>query len=100
MYGEHVTQVVLYLGREPMRLDRTYTSPSLDFRFEVVNLREWDAEPLLASPDWADNVLALLAKGSPEKALEVVIPRIAAMRGEDRSVAGATLLLCFRAYWI
>ena len=92
-YGEHVAQVVLYLGRDPMRLERTYKSPSLDFRFEIVNLRELDAEPLLASPDWADNVLALLAKGSPEKALDAVIPRIAAMRGDARNWAGGTLLL-------
>ena len=44
-----------------------------------MNLREYDAEPLLASTDWADNVLGLLAKGEPEKALSTLIPRIAAI---------------------
>ena len=82
-YGEHVTQTVLYMGREPMRLKDTYTTPTLQFRFAIVNLRELDAEPLLASPDWVDNVLALLAKGSPERALDVVLPRIP-LKGEEQ----------------
>ena len=38
-------------------------------------------------------MLALLAKGAPEKALAIVIPRIAAMQGEDRRVASTSLLL-------
>jgi len=62
VHKQHVIQTVLYLGREPIRLERTFVSPSMDFRFEIVNLREYDAEPLLASLDWADNVLALLAQ--------------------------------------
>ena len=28
-------------------MDRRYTSPSIDLRFEIVNLREFDVEPLL-----------------------------------------------------
>lgn len=50
VHKQHVFQKVLYLGREPLRLERRYTSPSMDFRFEIINLREYDAEPLLASP--------------------------------------------------
>jgi len=76
VYKQHVSQVVLYLGREPLRLEAAYTSPSIDFRFEIVNLREFDAGRLLASEDWADNLLALLAKGEPETALEVVLSRL------------------------
>ena len=91
-HGEHVTQVVLYLGRKPMRLPRCYQSPSMDFRFEIVNLRELDATPLLASDDWADNVLALLAKGAPAKALDSVVNRIASLHGEERNLASATLV--------
>ena len=92
-YGEPVTQIVLYIGRDPMRLENVYKSASVEFRFEIVNLREWDADRLLESHDLADNILALLAKGSPDKALEVVAPRIAALRGEDRSEAEASLVL-------
>lgn len=63
VHKQHIVQTVLYLGPEPLRLDRTYTSPSMDFRFEIVNLREFEAEPLLASEDWADNALATARQG-------------------------------------
>ena len=91
-HQQHVFQTVLYLGREPLRMEGTYSSPSIDFRFKIVNLREYDAAPLLAREDWADNVLALLAKGEPEKVLEVVLPRLRAMKREDRDWAAGTLL--------
>ena len=65
----------------------------MDFRFEIVNLREFEAEPLLASPDWADNALALLAKGEREKALVTVISRLRGLQREDQNWAASTLLL-------
>ena len=92
VHKQHVIQTVLYLGQEQLRLERTYTSPSMDFRFEIVNLREYNPEPLLASEDWADNVLALLAKGEPEMALETILPRLRAMKGEVQDWAAGTLL--------
>ncbi|MFN0103942.1 MAG: DUF4351 domain-containing protein [Bryobacteraceae bacterium] len=92
-HKQHVAQVVLYLGREPLRLECAYTSPSIDFRFEIVNLREYEAGPLLASEDWADNLLALLAKGEPERALEVILPRLRTMKSEDQDRAAGTLIL-------
>ena len=79
-HGQHVVQSVLYLGKDPLRLENSYSSPSMAFRFEVVNLREYDAEPLLASNDWADNALALLAKGQRERVFEVVLVRLRAMK--------------------
>ncbi|MSV31829.1 MAG: hypothetical protein EXQ57_04845 [Bryobacterales bacterium] len=93
LYKQHIAQGVLYLGAEPLRLESSYHSPSIDFRFEIVNLREIDAEPLLASDDWADNALALLAKGEPEKALNALLPKLRAMKGEDQNWAAGTLLL-------
>jgi hypothetical protein len=93
VYGEHVVQTVLYIGREPLRMPDFYVTPCLQFRYTIVNLRELDAEPLLESPDWVDNVLALLAKGSPERVLEIVLPRIRAMQGEEQELAAGTLTL-------
>ena len=91
-YNQHVFQRVLYLGREPLRMEQSFTSPSMNFQFEIINLRELDSELLLASEDWADNALALLAKGEPEKVLEVILPRLRAMKGEDQDWAAGTLL--------
>jgi len=92
-HGQHVVQTVLYLGREPLRLESGYQTPSMDYRFEIVNLREYDAEPLLASDDWADIALALLAKGDREKALAVAVARLREMESEERAWASGTLLL-------
>ena len=83
-HQQHIIQTVLYVGREPLRMETVYATPSLEFRFEIVNLREFDAEPLLASDDWADIVLALLAKGDTEQVIAAAIPRLQRMTGETR----------------
>jgi len=93
MHEQHVTQVVLYLGREPLRMENRFTSESIDYRFEIVSLRDYDAALLLASDDWADNALALLAKGEPAMALETLLPRLRAMQNDEQNWAAATLLL-------
>lgn len=81
------------MGREPLRLEDRYQSPSLDFRYEIVNLREYDAGPLLASDDWADIALALPAKGDRDQALNVALARLFEMNREERAWASGTLLL-------
>ena len=92
-HQQHIVQTVLYVGREPLRMETVYATPSLEFRFEIVNLREFDAEPLLASDDWADVVLALLAKGDTEKVIAAAIPRLQRMTGETRAWASGTMIL-------
>lgn len=84
---KHVVQTVLYMGREPLRIETTIHTPTLEFRFEIIDLREYDAETLLASDDWADVLFALLAKGDPEKALTVAIARLREMGHEERAWA-------------
>ena len=92
-HKQHVVQTVLYLGQEPPHLETGYKSPSMDFRFAIINLRDLDAEPLLASDDWADIALALLARGDKEKALAVAVSRLSRMQRDDRAWASGTLLL-------
>ncbi len=65
----------------------------MEYRFEIVNLREYDAELLLASADWADTALALLAKGDREKALAAAVSRLRQMQSDERAWASGTLLL-------
>jgi hypothetical protein len=93
VYEQHVHQTAVYLGREPMRLENRYRTPVLDFQFEILNVRELDAGPLLESGDWADVALALLAKGDPEKALEEALARLRNMGQEDMAWASGTLVL-------
>ena len=96
-HGQHVVQTVLYMGREPLRLDRGFRSPSIDFRFEILNLRDFDAEPLLESEDWADNALALLARGEPEKAIDRLMLRLGGMANDEQGWPQARCC-CFQAY--
>ena len=42
----------------------------------------------MASQDWADDALSLLAKVEPEKALAAVLPRLRAMKSENQNWAG------------
>jgi hypothetical protein len=93
VHRQHIVPKVLYMGVDPLQLESTFTSPSISFRFDIVNLREFDAAVLLESPDWADNALALLAKGEPERALTAVIARLRAMQSEEQGRAAGTLLL-------
>jgi len=90
-HGQHVSQTVLYLGKDPMRLESEFQSPSTTHRIDIVNLRELDAEPLMASDDWADNALAILAKGDRAKAIDVALAALRRMKPEDQSWASGTL---------
>jgi len=88
-----VHQTVLYLGREPLRLESSFRTPSIHFQFEMINLRELDADLLLASDDWADIALALLAKGDREKTLAVAVSKLRQMGREERAWASGTIIL-------
>ena len=59
LLGEHVEQIVLYIWREPMRMRPVFETPGMRYEFQLLDIREVDGEPLLASDDWRDNLLAL-----------------------------------------
>lgn len=85
-YGT-VYQTVLYLGRDPMQIPERFEKHGTVHPLRLLNLREWDAAPLLASHDWADNLLALLARGEWEVALDHVLHRVQQWQGEARNRA-------------
>lgn len=93
LFGEHVQQTLLFVGREPLRMDDTFTTPSTRHEFTILNLREMDGTELLASDDWADNEWALLTKTDPERVIRVVIEKLHALRGEQQREAAATFVL-------
>ena len=67
-------------GTSPASRGGCWATTTREFRFAIVNLRELDAVPLLA-------------KGSPERALEVVLPRIRKLRGAEQELAAGALTL-------
>ena len=45
LLGEDVDQVVLYAGREPLRMKPVYRSESTVHRFKILDIRRFDGEP-------------------------------------------------------
>jgi len=86
-YGRPIHQCVFYIGREPMRLDLAFAELGTRHEFRIVNLQDFDAEEILASPHWADLVWAIGAKGDPTQVLPRILQRFADLNKEDQQVA-------------
>jgi len=91
--NEHVIQILLYVGREPLRMPAEFVTPAMRHEYILLNLRDMDGEALLASDDWADNEWALLTKTDPERVIRVVLEKLRRLNGEERKDAAATFLL-------
>ena len=61
-----------------------FETPSMRFEFRILDLKTWDGEPLLASEDWGDNVLALLTPVEQERVLQRVEEQIHKLNGEEK----------------
>ena len=51
-------QIVLYVGEAPVRMKCEMQGGSVSVRYRLVDIRELDSEPLLASDRVEDNVIA------------------------------------------
>ena len=52
LLNQHVEQVLLYVGREPLRMTPLFKTPAMQYQFELLDMSSVDGEPLLASDDW------------------------------------------------
>ncbi len=98
-YGRMPRQIVLYVGRAPMRMPDVLAEGGMAFRYELVDFRELDGEELLDSPDVGDNVLAVLARLRDGKAAVArIVERIRALKdaGRDQAVAQLGILAGLR----
>ena len=72
-----------------MRMPSALTGPNHTCRYQITDIRHWDAETLVNSPFPADTVLAILAHYSERTE---IIPRILARIGKlERAAASAAL---------
>jgi hypothetical protein len=77
-YGDFPRQIAIYVGSRPMRMKNRIDSPNFSFRFELIDIRDLDGEPLLASPNLSDNVIAVLTSAGAEPgALKRILRKIA-----------------------
>jgi predicted transposase YdaD len=87
-YGEDVHQVVIYLGREPMRMPNSIDTTAMQFQFRLVDIAELDGEELASSGDLGDAMLAVLARvRSRKQTIRKVLDRIARLGGKGRELA-------------
>ena len=47
LLGEHVEQVMLYVGKAPLRMPPVYETPSMRYEFQILDISTFDGEPLL-----------------------------------------------------
>ena len=76
LLDDHVEMVVLYVGRRPLAMKPIFSTPSLTFTFRLIDIREFDGEPLIKSNDLGDNMLALLTKSDQEIVFQKVEARL------------------------
>ena len=87
-------QIVLYVGRMPLRMRNTIAVPGLTYRFHIVDVRDLDGEPLLASANLSDNVFAVLTRlGSRPGTVRRILERIANGTGPLRGEALTELFI-------
>ncbi|MFL6465573.1 MAG: hypothetical protein ACJ73N_14335 [Bryobacteraceae bacterium] len=85
----------MYIGREPARMADRLQGPFSSFQYTLVDLREVDSVPLLASAEPSDNVLGILTRlAEPQRAVAHLVRRVAEEREpEQRTFYLEALLL-------
>lgn len=92
--GEHVEQVVLYLGRRPPRMQSSLVRPAMTFQIRILDIGDVDGEYLAASGDLGDALLAVLARVRDRQAtIRRALDRIATLEGKERELAIEQLII-------
>ncbi len=92
-------QIVLYAGQRKLRMKSGFSgpdpaNPDLSFRYAMVDFRNLESEPLLASQHIEDNLLAILARLQDQAAtVRQILMRIATLQEAERRVALAQFLI-------
>src|SRR5579871_1655490 len=94
LYNRIPQQIVLYVGRAPVRMPDGIREGRLAFEYDVVDIRGMDAERLTESDELGDNVIAILSRlGDEKRAVRRIIRRIAERSGQERQEALEHLLV-------
>jgi predicted transposase YdaD len=87
-------QVVLYVGEKPLRMRDGINEPKLVFSYRLVDVREFDAEKLLASENVGDNLMAVLCRMQDRRdVVRRILARIDRMNPGQREDMLARLLV-------
>ena len=85
---------VLYVGSQRLRMPSELETPYLTCRYTIIDIRQWQAETLLASNHAADAVLSILGRYADRlETVRRILERIAKMRGNSRKIAFSKLMI-------
>jgi hypothetical protein len=98
-YGVNPRQMVLYVGQQRMRMPATLLAPGWSYSYELVDIRQIDAQRLLASSHLEDNIMAVLAR-LPDRRMNIrtILQRIeaAGTAEQERAIAELSVLAGLR----
>jgi hypothetical protein len=93
-FDRYPTQVLLYVGDAPVKMETALHGPRLDYSYRLVDIRELDGELLLKSHQVDDNIVGLLTRVSDQRrAAQLVLQRIAGLAPGERQAALDRLLI-------
>ena len=93
-FGRFPRQFVLYVGKSTLRMSPELLSPNFSFRYELIDVRQIDANDFLLGPASAGNVLAILGRvKKPEDTVREVLSRIAQLPSDQRPLALQQLMI-------
>ena len=93
LFDEHVEQVVLYVGQDKLGARARFHTPAMRYQFRLIDIREFDGDPLLESNDLTDNMLALLTRTDQERVMRRVEERLVELRAGEQVDAARLFVL-------
>jgi len=92
--GRHPRQALVYVGRKKLRMGGHFKSPTLSFRFRVVDLRELNGGRFLDSEHVGDQILTLLMRlKNPREAIRRTLATITTLDARAREEALSQLMV-------
>ncbi len=93
-YRRRIRQAVLYLGEPRMRMENKLDLGETKIAYSLIDIRDIDAATLIDGGRPADLVLAMLARGGPERLAEIVKRAAGLPSGEREEVISEIAVLC------
>jgi predicted transposase YdaD len=95
LHKQFPEQYVLYVGSDPLNMPSALMGANHTCRYEIVDIRNWDAETLANSPFPADSVLAILARSSERReTIRRILERVAKLgKGPALDAAFSKLMI-------
>ena len=84
LLNEDVQQVILFASRDELTMPPFFETRWTRYQFRILDIKSLDGEPLLASDDWGDNILALLTRVEQERVLCRVEQQLRKLRGQEQ----------------